>query len=179
MNLDTFGRTLRTRRQELGRTLADVGDAAGCTRQNVHKVERALSNPTVQTLNRIASAVNMRLELRLIDNSVPDRDARDPEIETRDDLETRMTRLCRRIPAERLEELEARLNELEARLLPQDELQEQQRTEALAGLLQQAGIEPALALQVAREERDKPEDWTDHPDRFTAVFDRARTRMAS
>lgn len=63
MDLDRLGLVLRTRRMDLGKTLAEVGDHAGCTRQNVYKVEKALSNPTVNTLNRIADGLDMDLHL--------------------------------------------------------------------------------------------------------------------
>ncbi len=63
MDLERLGHVLRARRMDLSKTLAEVGNHAKCTRQNVYKVEKALSNPTVNTLNKIADGLDMDLHL--------------------------------------------------------------------------------------------------------------------
>ncbi len=179
MDLESFGSTLRLRRQELDKTLADVGRSAGCTRQNVHKVERALSNPTIQTLERIADALDLRLELSLVEKDTPPWPAGDPDSLERAVIESQLLRLARLAPSHRLDELSQALSSLEARIIPATVLEERARSEQLAELLVEAGIEPGLALDLARQEADKPADWEAHPDRFAALFDRARGRMAN
>ena len=44
MDLERLGHAFRSRRLALGKTLAEVGAHADCTRQNVYKVEKALSH---------------------------------------------------------------------------------------------------------------------------------------
>ena len=75
MDLDQLGHVLRTRRMDLGKTLAEVGGHAGCTRQNVYKVEKALSNPTVNTLDRIADGLALDLHLLVLPRGEGEADA--------------------------------------------------------------------------------------------------------
>ena len=177
MDLPALGRALRLRRQELDKTLAEVGRSAGCTRQNVHKVEHALSNPTLQTLDRITEALDLRLEMALVDSETPAWPADDRDLLRRARVESRIHRLARQTPAGQLDALEARLAELEeAFQLPTGQLE---RVRVLSALLEDAGIAPDVAAEVAASEADLPSDWEQHPARFARIFDRARQRMAS
>ena len=72
MDLERLGHVLRARRMDLGKTLAEVGDHARCTRQNVYKVEKALSNPTVNTLSKIADGLDMDLHLVVLPRDLSD-----------------------------------------------------------------------------------------------------------
>lgn len=179
MDLNSFGHALRLRRQEQDKTLAEVGRAAGCTRQNVHKVERALSNPTVQTLQRIAQALDLRVELSLVDQATPEWNALAPDLLQRVRLESQLHRIARLTPAADLEELERALADLESRLVPASAAEEHARACVLADLLKDAGIDEDVAVQVATSEPDKPTSWESHPDRFAKIYDEARRRMAS
>lgn len=179
MDLPAFGHTLRLRRQEQDKTLAEVGRAAGCTRQNVHKVERALSNPTLQTLQRIAEALSLRVELSLVEEATPAWSTDSPDLLQRVQLESVLHRIVRRTPAAQLKTLEAELRTLEARLPPAGSEAERARTDTLASLLRDAGIDPDVASEVAADVVDKPASWDTCPERFAKIFDEARRRMAS
>jgi len=73
MDLERLGHAFRTQRLALGKTLAEVGGHADCTRQNVYKVEKALSNPTVNTLERIADGLDMDLQLVVLPRAIDPR----------------------------------------------------------------------------------------------------------
>jgi len=73
MDLERLGHAFRSRRLALGKTLAEVGAHADCTRQNVYKVEKALSNPTVNTLERIADGLDMDLQLVVLPRTIDPR----------------------------------------------------------------------------------------------------------
>ena len=55
----TIGRQMRRVRLGQGRTLAEVGAAAGVTRSLISKIETGKTNPPVATLTRIAAALGM------------------------------------------------------------------------------------------------------------------------
>ncbi len=56
-----LGRRLRAVRIEQGRSLRDVGDAAGVSESFISQVERGLTSPSVITLRRIANALNVHI----------------------------------------------------------------------------------------------------------------------
>ena len=58
--------TLRWARQEAGLTQAQLAARAGVSQQQVAKLERPGSNPSIATLRRIAEALGTRLELDLV-----------------------------------------------------------------------------------------------------------------
>lgn len=148
MDLEDFGRRVRLHREKLGMSLADVGAGAGCSRQNVHKLEKAIGNPTVGTLARVAHALG--LELRLV---LEEADGQ------RADLSRRMRRLGGVTTDEQLQALEAAISKVEAELLPASLVQEERRTRTLAGLLEMAGVPAERAAKRAQAETDKPETW--------------------
>lgn len=59
--------SLRLERERRGLSLADVSGRAGIDRTALSKLERGQGNPTIATLNRVASALRMRLEWTLVD----------------------------------------------------------------------------------------------------------------
>ena len=56
-----LGRRLRAVRIQQGRSLRDVGDAAGVSESFISQVERGLTSPSVITLRRIANALNVHI----------------------------------------------------------------------------------------------------------------------
>ena len=57
---------IRVERERLGMSLADVSDRTGIDRTALSKLERGQGNPTLATLNRVAAALGMRVELSLV-----------------------------------------------------------------------------------------------------------------
>ncbi|TPQ16250.1 helix-turn-helix domain-containing protein [Streptomyces sporangiiformans] len=60
-----LGRTLRTRRQEAGRTIASVAVDAGLSVPYIANLENGRGNPTVAALQQLAAALGFRLEIGL------------------------------------------------------------------------------------------------------------------
>jgi uncharacterized protein len=58
---------LRTARRHAGLTQAQLGERAGLSQAEVARLERAGSNPTAATLERLLRATGHRLELRRVD----------------------------------------------------------------------------------------------------------------
>jgi DNA-binding phage protein len=58
---------LRVERERRGLSLADISERAGIDRTALSKLERGLGNPTISTLNRLASALGMRWEWVLVE----------------------------------------------------------------------------------------------------------------
>lgn len=54
-----IGRRIRVARQELGISLEDLGELSEINWTSVGKIERGVSSPTVETLVRLASALEM------------------------------------------------------------------------------------------------------------------------
>lgn len=67
MDIAELGRRLRLRRQELGRTLASVAEAAGISVPYVANLERGRGNPTMDVLGRIADTLDLSLAALLGD----------------------------------------------------------------------------------------------------------------
>ena len=159
MDLEDFGRRVRQHREKLGMSLADVGAGAGCSRQNVHKLEKAIGNPTVGTLARVAHALG--LELRLV---LEEADGR------RADLGRRMRRLNGVTTEAQLAELEAAISQVEAKLLPASLVQEERRVRTLASLLEMAGVPAERAAARAEAESEKPESWDGDRARLVGII---------
>ena len=51
-------------RAETGMTLADLSRVTGIRPQNIQRIERGDSNPTLKTLSRLATGLGKRLEIR-------------------------------------------------------------------------------------------------------------------
>jgi len=58
---------LRSARRRAGLTQAQLGERAGLSQADVARLERAGSNPTAGTLERLLRATGHRLELRRLD----------------------------------------------------------------------------------------------------------------
>lgn len=54
-----FAATLRRLREEAGQTLADLGDAAGLSRQRVHQLEAGTHRPRWDEVQAIATALGV------------------------------------------------------------------------------------------------------------------------
>lgn len=165
MDLEDFGRAVRRHRERLGMSLADVGQGAGCSRQNVHKLEKAIGNPTVGTLQRVAQALGLELRLEL--------EEADP---ARADLSRRLRRIFVLTPDDRLAALERSVQQLEADYLPASIQDEERRVRALASLLEMAGVSPERASARARGEEPKPDSWDDHRERLVAIIQEELSR---
>lgn len=146
-------------------SLADVGQGAGCSRQNVHKLEKAIGNPTVGTLQRVAQALGLELRLEL--------EEADP---VRADLSRRLRRIFVLTPDDRLAALERSVQQLEADYLPASVQDEERRVRSLAGLLEMAGVSPERALARSREEEPKPDSWDEHRERLVAIIQEELSR---
>ena len=168
MDLEDFGRRVRLHREKQGMSLADVGAGAGCSRQNVHKLEKAIGNPTVGTLARVAHALG--LELRLI---LEEADGR------RADLGRRMRRLNSVTTEAQLMELEQAISQIEAKLLPASLVEEERRVRALASLLEMAGVPTERAAKRAEVESDKPENWDADRARLVGIIQEEIAKLGS
>jgi transcriptional regulator with XRE-family HTH domain len=62
-----FGRHLRIARQEARLTQQDIERLTGIPQNHVSNIERGLQNPTLGTMNRLASAVGKPLDELLRD----------------------------------------------------------------------------------------------------------------
>ena len=60
---------LRWARREAGLTQADLAKRAGVSQQQIAKMEDPDSNPTIDTLEKIARALGLRLEVGLAESS--------------------------------------------------------------------------------------------------------------
>jgi len=66
VNLDDIGAYLRATREEYGMSLGDMQEETGMSRGRLSRLEnRVSSNPTVLTLSRIASAMDLRIMVTL------------------------------------------------------------------------------------------------------------------
>lgn len=65
MQLPAIGRSLRARRTAAGRTVASVAADAGLSVPYIANLENGRGNPTVSALERIAEALDMRLNIVL------------------------------------------------------------------------------------------------------------------
>lgn len=62
----SFGSQLAARRKDLGLTQAEVAARAGMTQADISRLERGVGNPTDATLERVASALEMRVRRVLV-----------------------------------------------------------------------------------------------------------------
>ncbi|MGI5864761.1 MAG: helix-turn-helix transcriptional regulator [Myxococcales bacterium] len=58
--------SLRWQRQEVGRTQAQLARRANVSQQLIAKLEDPDSNPTIETLEKVAKALGTHLEIRLV-----------------------------------------------------------------------------------------------------------------
>ena len=63
MTTKGFASTLARLRESAGLTLADLGDAAGLSRQAVHKLEAGEARPTWDTVQALATALGVSTEV--------------------------------------------------------------------------------------------------------------------
>jgi len=65
MQLPAIGRSLRARRTASGRTVASVAAGAGLSVPYIANLENGRGNPTISALERIAEALDLRLNILL------------------------------------------------------------------------------------------------------------------
>ena len=58
--------TLRWARQDAGLTQAELARRVGVSQQQVAKLERPGANPSIATLRKLADALGVRIELKLV-----------------------------------------------------------------------------------------------------------------
>jgi transcriptional regulator with XRE-family HTH domain len=58
---EAVGQELREERQDAGRTLADVAEAAGVSTQYLSEIERGRKEPSSEVLQAVAGALGLRL----------------------------------------------------------------------------------------------------------------------
>jgi transcriptional regulator with XRE-family HTH domain len=58
---EAAGQELREERQDVGRTLADVAEAAGVSTQYLSEIERGRKEPSSEVLQAVAGALGLRL----------------------------------------------------------------------------------------------------------------------
>lgn len=66
-----LGEVLRDRRKAAGRTIASVAVDAGLSVPYIANLENGRGNPTVAALNRLATALGARLEIRITEEQPP------------------------------------------------------------------------------------------------------------
>ena len=58
-----IGRQVREARQRAGLTQSDLSTASGVLQPEISRVERGFANPTLDTLGKLAAAVNTELRI--------------------------------------------------------------------------------------------------------------------
>lgn len=116
-------------------SLAEVGEQVPCSRQNVYKIEHAVSNPTLDTLLGVAHALSGELSTRLLPEEVCD-------------LTHRVMRLEEKLPMDQLAELEAVVTRLEGQVRDTED-------QDMIGGLVKAGFNEKRAAQVVSQHRER------------------------
>lgn len=70
--MDILAESLANAREHAGVTQKQLSERIGIYQADISKIERGLANPSVTTLNRLASGMNMRLKIEFIPNNEPD-----------------------------------------------------------------------------------------------------------
>jgi transcriptional regulator with XRE-family HTH domain len=70
MGLTSLGKVIRERRKSLGITQPHLAQLAGVNVNTLYKLEKGISNPTIEVLEKIAEVLGMevRLEVKKKDN---------------------------------------------------------------------------------------------------------------
>ena len=65
MGINTLGKVIKERRQQLATTQQQIADLAGISVNTLYQLERGQSNPTVEVLVKIADVLGMELKLEV------------------------------------------------------------------------------------------------------------------
>lgn len=65
MNKIEIGKTARTRRENLGLKQEDLAEMSGLTLKTIHLAESGKGNPSLKTLEKIATILGMELVLQI------------------------------------------------------------------------------------------------------------------
>lgn len=60
-----FGKTIKTRRKELGITQPHLAELAGVSTNTLYKLERGQANPSLEILNKLADVLGLRVTLEV------------------------------------------------------------------------------------------------------------------
>lgn len=63
MNTEEIGKALRFRREFLNLRQEDLAEMSGVTSRTIHHIESGTGNPSVETLNKLATVLGMELLL--------------------------------------------------------------------------------------------------------------------
>ncbi|HYC87061.1 MAG TPA: helix-turn-helix transcriptional regulator [Chryseosolibacter sp.] len=65
MGFTSLGKVIRERRKSLGITQPHLADLAGVNVNTLYKLERGISNPTIEVLVKIADVLGMEVTLQI------------------------------------------------------------------------------------------------------------------
>ena len=65
------GNTLQEARARAGLTQVELSKRCGIDQAEISRIERGMANPSVETLERIATGLNMQLEIRFTNTPLP------------------------------------------------------------------------------------------------------------
>jgi y4mF family transcriptional regulator len=65
MGLTALGKVVKTRRKDLKITQPQLADLAGISKNTLYKLERGISNPTIEVLMKIADVLGMEIKLEV------------------------------------------------------------------------------------------------------------------
>lgn len=63
MNTAEIGKVLKIRRDFLGLRQEDLAEMSGVTSRTIHQVETGTGNPSIQTLEKLATVLGMELTM--------------------------------------------------------------------------------------------------------------------
>jgi transcriptional regulator with XRE-family HTH domain len=65
MNTNEIGKVLKIRREFLSLRQEDLAEMSGITSRTIHQVETGVGNPSIQTLEKLATVLGMELTMQV------------------------------------------------------------------------------------------------------------------
>ena len=65
MKIEEMGKAMRFRREFLGLRQEDLAEMSGITSKTIHLIETGAANPSVETLEKLATVLGMELQLQV------------------------------------------------------------------------------------------------------------------
>lgn len=65
MKIEEMGKAMRFRREFLGLRQEDLAGMSGITSKTIHLIETGAGNPSVETLEKLATVLGMELQLKV------------------------------------------------------------------------------------------------------------------
>jgi transcriptional regulator with XRE-family HTH domain len=65
MKIEELGKLLKHRRMVLGVTIRDLADLTGMSKTTISQIERGISNPTYEVLQKIFEYLNLEIKVEV------------------------------------------------------------------------------------------------------------------